>query len=40
MELETTKDRLEMAQASHSRFAEEKEMTGKELERMLEKYDR
>ncbi len=29
-----------MAQASHNRTAEEKEITSKELERLLEKYDR
>ena len=40
VELETAKDRLEMAQASHNRTQEEKEITNKELERLLEKYDR
>ena len=40
VELETAKDRLEMAQASHNRSQEEKEITNKELERLLEKYDR
>ncbi len=40
MELETAKDRLEMAQSSHNRAVEEKEITNKELERLLEKYDR
>ena len=39
-ELEAAKDRLEMTQASHNRVLEEKEMTNKELERLLEKYDR
>ena len=40
VELETTKDRLEMAQASHQRAAEDKEITNKELDRLLEKYER
>ena len=40
MEFETTKDRLDMSQAAHSRNMEEKEISNKELERMLEKYDR
>ena len=39
-ELEAAKDRLEMTQASHNRILEEKEMINKELERLLEKYDR
>lgn len=40
VELDTVKDRLEMAQSAHNRAAEEKDMTNKELERLLEKYDR
>ena len=40
MELETAKDRLDMSQSAHTRAAEEKEITNKELERLLEKYDR
>ena len=39
-ELEATKDRMEMTQASHNRAVEEKDMINKELERLLEKYDR
>ena len=38
--MDAMRDRLEITQASHNRLAEEKEMTGKELERVLEKYDR
>ena len=40
VELDSAKDRLEMAQAAHSRASEDKDMTNKELERLLEKYDR
>lgn len=40
LELETAKDRLDMAQSAHNRAAEEKDITNKELERLLEKYDR
>ena len=39
-ELEAVKDRMEMTQASHNRAVEEKDMINKELERLLEKYDR
>jgi hypothetical protein len=39
-EMDAMRDRLEITQASHNRMAEEKEMTAKELERVLEKYDR
>lgn len=38
--MDTAKDRLEMSQAQHNRAAEEKDMVNKELERLLEKYDR
>ena len=38
--MDSLRDRLEITQASHNRIAEEKEITGKELERVLEKYDR
>ena len=38
--MDALRDRLEITQASHNRIAEEKEITGKELERVLEKYDR
>ena len=38
--METAKDRLEMSQAAHNRAMDEKDMTNKELERLLEKYDR
>lgn len=40
LELDTAKDRLEMSQAAHNRSVEDKEITHKELERLLEKYDR
>ena len=40
VELDTAKDRLELSQAAANRAAEEKDMTNKELERLLEKYDR
>ena len=39
-ELEALKDRFEMAQATTNRQSEEKDMMGKELDRLLEKYDR
>ena len=39
-EMDNLKDRLEMTTAAHNRVAEEKDMTSKELERVLEKYDR
>ena len=39
-EMDAMRDRLEITQASHNRTAEEKEITAKELERVLEKYDR
>jgi hypothetical protein len=38
--METAKERLEMSQAAHNRGQEEKEITNKELERLLEKFDR
>ena len=40
LELETAKDRLEMSQGAHNRALDEKEIANKELERLLEKYDR
>ncbi len=40
VELDTAKDRLDLVQASHNRTAEEKDMASKDLERLLEKYDR
>ena len=40
LELDTMKDRFEMAQAQNNRGMEEKEIANKELERLLEKYDR
>ena len=39
-ELEAVKDRMEMTQTTHNRAVEEKDMINKELERLLEKYDR
>ena len=39
-ELDAIKARLELTQAAHNRIIEEKDMTNKELERLLEKYDR
>ena len=39
-EMDAMRDRLEIVQSSHNRVAEEKEITTKELERVLEKYDR
>ena len=39
-ELDALKARLELTQSAHNRIIEEKEMTNKELERLLEKYDR
>merc|ERR1712223_1364360 len=39
-ELDALKARLELTQSAHTRIVEEKEMTNKELERLLEKYDR
>ena len=38
--MEAIKDRLEMANASQGRVVEEKDMMSKELDRLLEKYDR
>ena len=39
-ELDAIKDRFEMTQATQNRVAEEKDMMSKELDRLLEKYDR
>ena len=39
-EMEALKDKFEMAKASQNREAEEKDMISKELDRLLEKYDR
>jgi len=39
-EMDAMRDRLEITQSAHNRVAEEKDMTSKELERVLEKYDR
>ena len=39
-EMEALKDKFEMAKASQTRESEEKDMIGKELDRLLEKYDR
>jgi len=38
--MDAMRDRMDMNQAQHNRLIEEKEITGKELERVLEKYDR
>lgn len=40
VELEAAKDRLEMSQSTQSRALEEKDITNKELDRLLEKYER
>ena len=39
-EMEALKDKFEIAKASQDREAGEKEMITKELDRLLEKYDR
>lgn len=39
-ELDAIKDRFEMTQATIQRTNDEKDMMGKELDRLLEKYDR
>ena len=39
-ELDAIKDRFEMTQATQNRVVEEKDMMSKELDRLLEKYDR
>ena len=39
-ELDAIKDRFEMAQATQNRVVEEKEHVSKELDRLLEKFDR
>lgn len=39
-EMDAMRDRLDITQASHNRLLEEKDITTKELERVLEKYDR
>ena len=39
-ELDAMRDRLDITQASHNRLAEEKEVTAKELDKVLEKYER
>ena len=39
-ELDAIKDRFEIQQATQNRVNEEKEMMGKEIDRLLEKYDR
>ena len=40
IEYETVKERFDIAQASQNRAHDEKEMTNKELERLIEKFDR
>ena len=40
IEAETAKERLDMSQAANNRSLEEKDMAAKELNRLLEKYDR
>jgi len=39
-EMEALKDKFEIAKASQTREADEKDMISKELDRLLEKYDR
>ena len=39
-EMEALKDKFEIAKASQTRESDEKEMITKELDRLLEKYDR
>ncbi len=38
--MEAIKDRFELTSSTHNRIVEEKDMMGKELDRLLEKYDR
>ena len=40
MELDDIKNKFEITNATHNRVVEEKDMMGKELDRLLEKYDR
>ena len=40
IEAETAKERLDMSQAALNRGMDEKEMASKDLDRLLEKYDR
>lgn len=40
IESETARNRLEMSEAALNRGMEEKDMAAKELDRLLEKYDR